>query len=217
MRGTPALIAEFLGTFGLVYAGTGAIITNELTGALGHVGVALTFGVTLMVMVYAFGHVSGAHVNPAVTIGLAAAGDFPWARVPGYVAAQLLGAVAASVVHRATFGTVARLGATLPAGEPGQALVLEFVMTFLLVTAVTASAVDARAVKGFAGIAIGGTVLFDALFGGPVSGASMNPARSFGPALVAGAWALHWIYWVAPLAGGVVAAVLYRRVLGVPE
>lgn len=213
MVGRAVFVGEFIGTFGLVLAGTGAIITNELTGALGHVGIAITFGVTVMAMVYAFGHVSGAHINPAVTIGLAAAGDLPWARVPGYVLAQLSGAVAASAVHRATFGPVARLGATFPQTEPVHALVLEFFMTFFLVTVVTASAVDARAVKGFAGIAIGGTILLDALFGGPISGASMNPARSFGPALLAGAWAHHWIYWVAPIAGGIVAGVLYRRVL----
>jgi aquaporin NIP len=211
-----SFLAESIGTFALVFAGTGAIIINQLTGALGHVGVAITFGLIIMVMIYSFGHVSGAHFNPAVTLAFAAVGDLPWRRVPLYLGAQLLGAVSASAALRGTFGLVGSLGATVPATLPGHSLVLEFVMTFLLMTVIIASATDARAVKGFAGLAIGGTVGLEAMFGGPVSGASMNPARSFGPALVGGAWEHHWIYWAAPVAGALLAAFLYRRLIQEP-
>lgn len=206
-----ALLAEFIGTFGLVFAGTGAVVFNQMTGALTHVGIAIVFGLVVTALIYTFAHASGAHFNPAVTIGFAAIGDFEWNRVPGYLAAQLFGAAAASTVLRLTFGLVGTLGATLPATEPVHSLVLEFILTFLLMTVIMGAAVDARAVKGFAGIAIGATVGLEAMFGGPISGASMNPARSLGPALLSGAWAHHWIYWAAPIAGAVLAAVIYRR------
>lgn len=205
-----ALLAEFLGTFGLVFAGTGAVVFEQMTHALTHVGVAMVFGLVVMALIYTFGHASGAHFNPAVTLGFAAVGDFPWRKVPGYVAAQVLGAAVASGVLRATFGLVGNLGATLPATAPVHSLVLEFVLTFLLMLVIMGAAVDARAVKGFAGLAIGATVGLEAMFGGPISGASMNPARSLGPALLAGAWDYHWIYWVAPVLGAVAAALLYR-------
>lgn len=206
-----ALLAEFIGTFGLVFAGTGAIVVNQMTGALTHPGVAIVFGLVVTAMIHAFGHASGAHFNPAVTLGFAAIGDFPWRRVPGYLAVQLLGAVSASAVLRATFGPVGNLGATLPATAPVHSFVLELILTFLLMTVIMGAAVDARAARGFAGIAIGATVGLEAMFGGPISGASMNPARSFGPVLLSGAWQHHWIYWVAPVLGAVLAAFVYRR------
>jgi aquaporin NIP len=205
-----ALTAEFIGTFGLVFAGTGAVIFNQMTGALTHVGIAMVFGLVVTALIYTFGHSSGAHFNPAVTLAFAVIGDFPWRKVPGYLAAQLLGAVAASSVLRFTYGLVGTLGATLPVTTPVHSLVLEFILTFLLMTVIMGAAVDGRAVKGFAGIAIGATVGLEAMFGGPISGASMNPARSFAPALLSGSWQSHWLYWVAPIAGAVLAAVVYR-------
>jgi MIP family channel proteins len=206
-----ALVAEFIGTFGLVFAGTGAVVFNQISGgAITHVGIAIVFGLVVTALIYTFGHTSGAHFNPAVTLGFAAIGDFPWRRVPGYLGAQILGAVAASAVLRATFGLVGNLGATLPATGANQSFVLELVLTFLLMMVIMGAAVDAKAVKGFAGIAIGATVGLEAMFGGPISGASMNPARSFGPALLAGAWGDHWVYWTAPILGAILAAVLYR-------
>jgi aquaporin NIP len=205
-----ALLAEFIGTFGLVFAGTGAVIFNQMTGAITHVGIAMVFGLIIAAMIYTFGHSSGAHFNPAVTLGFAAIGDLPWRRVPGYLGAQLLGAVAASAVLRSTFGLVGTLGATIPATTTTQSFVLELILTFFLMTVIMGAAVDAKAVKGFAGIAIGATVGLEAMFGGPISGASMNPARSFGPALLSGAWEHHWIYWAAPVLGAVLAALLYR-------
>jgi MIP family channel proteins len=206
-----ALVAEFIGTFGLVFAGTGAVVFNQISGgAITHVGVAIVFGLVVTALIYTFGHTSGAHFNPAVTLGFAAIGDFPWRRVPGYLGAQILGAVAASAVLRATFGLVGNLGATLPTTGANQSFVLELILTFLLMMVIMGAAVDAKAVKGFAGIAIGATVGLEAMFGGPISGASMNPARSFGPALLAGAWGDHWVYWTAPILGAILAAVLYR-------
>jgi aquaporin NIP len=206
-----ALLAEFIGTFGLVFAGTGAVVFNQMTGAITHVGIAIVFGLVVTALIYTFGHTSGAHFNPAVTLGFAAIGDFDWRRVPGYMAAQLAGASAASAVLRFTFGPVGNLGATLPATAPSHSLVLEFILTFLLMTVIMGAAVDGRAVRGFAGLAIGATVGLEAMFGGPISGASMNPARSFGPVLLSGAWQHHWIYWVAPILGAVAAAFVYRH------
>lgn len=205
-----ALLAEFIGTFGLVFAGTGAIVFNDMTGAITHVGVAIVFGLVIAAMVYTFGHTSGAHFNPAVTLGFAAIGDFEWRRAPPYLFAQILGAAMASGVLRLTFGPVGNLGATIPTTTPVHSLILEFILTFLLMTVIMGSAVDARAVKGSAGIAIGATVGLEAMFAGPISGASMNPARSLGPVLFSGIWHDHWIYWVAPILGAITAAIVYR-------
>lgn len=207
-----ALVAEFIGTFFLVLAGTGAIVVDAQTHAITHVGVALVFGLVVAALVYALAHVSGAHFNPAVTLGFWSAGEFLGRRVPWYIAAQVLGAVAASLVLRSLFGTVASLGATIPTGAASTAFWLEILMTFLLVFVILGSAVHGRATKSFAGIAIGSTIALCALFGGPISGASMNPARSFGPALVAGLWQDQWIYLVAPIAGALLAVVGYRLV-----
>jgi MIP family channel proteins len=180
--------------------------------------VAASFGLVIMVMIAALGHVSGAHFNPAVTLAFAVTRHFSWRDVPSYLAGQLLGAVGGALVLRAFFGLEAGLGATLPAGSPPQALGIEALLTAVLMFVIVSVATDTRAVGQLAAIAIGGTVALDALWGGPVTGASMNPARSFGPALVAGLWHSHWIYWAGPILGAVTGAGLYQtlRVRSIP-
>jgi len=205
------LAAEFVGTFGLVFAGTGAIIINSATGGgVSHVGIGLTFGLIIMVMIYAFGHVSGAHFNPAVTLAFATGRHFPWPMVPQYWAAQLAGGITASLVHRALFGDVAHLGATLPLGSASQSLGLEIVLTLILMVVITSVATDTRAVGQAAAIAIGGTIGLEALFAGPISGASMNPARSLAPAIVAGTCQDQWLYVAGPTIGAVAGVLLYN-------
>jgi MIP family channel proteins len=204
--------AEMLGTFALVTAGCGAIVVNDLTGALGHVGVALTFGLVVLVMVAATGHLSGAHLNPAVTTAFALTQHFPWREVPAYVGAQLLGAVAAALALFGLFGNQAALGATIPRGSVGQALVLEALLTAALMFVITAVATDTRAVGELSAIAIGFTVGVNALWAGPISGASMNPARSLGPALVSGTWDDQWIYVLGPLVGAAFGAMVYQLI-----
>lgn len=206
--------AEALGVYILVAAGCGAIVVNSLTGTLSHVGIALTFGLAVLVAVASTGHISGAHLNPAVTVAFASCRHFPWPEVPVYLTGQLCGAVAAAWTLRALFGTRAGLGATAPAGAGWQALGMEALLTAMLMFVVTSVATDTRAVGEMAALAIGGTVTLDALWGGPVSGASMNPARSLGPALVAGNWGGHWIYWLGPIAGALLGAGAYEVLRG---
>lgn len=209
------LLAEFVGTFALVFAGCGAIMVDATSaGALGQVGIAITFGLVIMAMIYAVGHVSGAHFNPAVTFAFALTRHLPWSRLLGYWTAQVAGALAAAAVLRGSLGDVAGVGATVPAGSDGQALLWELILTFFLMFVIMAVATDTRAVGEAAAIAIGGTVGLDAMFGGPVTGASMNPARSLGPAIVAGETGSLWVYIVAPLAGAAVGALTYQIVRG---
>lgn len=200
-----AHVAEFIGTFALVFAGCGAIAVGRLSDT----GVALAFGLAIAVMVYALGHVSGAHFNPAVSIGFAVGRRFPWRRVASYAVAQVAGAVSAAAVLRLTLGPAAALGVTAPAGSDLQALAWEAILTFFLMLVITAVATDTRAVGESAALAIGGAVALGALVSGPVSGASMNPARSLGPALVAGDLASIWIYLLGPIAGAAAASVVY--------
>lgn len=208
-------IAEGIGTLGLAFTGPGAIIIDELSGGeVTHLGIGLTFGMIVAAMVYATGHISGAHMNPAVTLGFALTRHFPWREVPLYWGAQLLGALIASAGHRALFGLVGDMGATLPAGGSFQSLGLETALTFILMFVIMAVATDVRAVGQDAAIAIGVTVGLEATFAGPISGASMNPARSFGPALVAWIWSSHWIYWIGPLVGATAGSLLYRWLRG---
>ncbi len=207
----PAL-AEALGTFALVFAGTGAIVVNDLTGAPGHVGVAMVFGLVVMAMICALGGTSGAHLNPAVTLAFVAARRFPASRVPAYVAAQLAGALAASALLRALFPAHATLGATLPAGAPAQAFVLEAVLTLLLMLVILRVSSGASEVGLLAGAAIGATVALEALFAGPICGASMNPARSLAPALASGTLQHVWIYLLAPTLGALAAVPVCRAV-----
>jgi MIP family channel proteins len=205
-----ALVAELIGTFALVFAGAGAIMVDDKTHALGHVGVAITFGLVIMVMIYAVGHISGAHFNPAVSFAFALTRHFSWTRVVGYWAAQVSGALIAAAILRGSLGDRAHVGATLPAGSQAQAFLWETVLTFLLMFVIMSVATDTRAVGEAAAIAIGGTVGLDAMFGGPITGASMNPARSLGPALVSGDLHALWLYIAAPLLGAAVGGLAYQ-------
>jgi MIP family channel proteins len=205
-----ALVAEAIGTFALVFAGAGAIMVDAKTHQLGHVGVAITFGLVIMVMIYAVGHVSGAHFNAAVTFAFALTRHFPWSKAVGYWIAQLFGAVTAAVLLRASLGNIAHVGATLPTGSEGQSFLWELVMSAFLMFVVLAVATDTRAVGEAAAIAIGGTIALDAMFGGPISGASMNPMRSLGPALVSGDLHALWLYILAPIAGTSIGGLAYQ-------
>jgi len=208
--------AEGLATFALVFAGCGAIVTNAEYGeALGAVGVALTFGLIIMVMVYATGHLSGAHINPAVTLAFTVTRHFPGRDAVAYIGAQLAGATLGAAVLLAVWtDKPADLGATVPSVGAGSALVYEVILTAFLMFVIMAVATDTRAVGAAAAIAIGGTVGLDALFGGAVTGASMNPARSFGPALMAGEWDDFWLYIVGPILGAALGALAYQAVRG---
>jgi aquaporin NIP len=208
------LAAEFVGTFALVFAGCGAIMVDAKTGALGHVGVALSFGLVIMVMIYAVGHISGAHFNPAVTFAFALSRHFPWPRALGYWTAQLLGALTAAAILRGSLGDVADLGATLPSGSQAQSFLWELVLSFFLMFVIMAVATDTRAVGEAAAIAIGATVGLDAMFGGPISGASMNPARSIAPALLSANLHALWLYIVAPILGASLGALTYQLIRG---
>ena len=206
-------LGEGIGTFGLVFAGCGAIVINKLSGGqVTHVGVGLVFGLIITVMIYALGHVSGAHFNPAVTLGFVLVRHFPLRRLFGYWIAQLAGAILAAACLRLLLGDVANLGATVPAGSGGawQSFGLEALLTFFLMFVIMAMATDTRAVGQAAALAIGATVGLEAIFAGPISGASMNPARSLGPALVGWTWTAQWVYVLAPLVGAVVGAYVYR-------
>ena len=209
-----ALVAEAIGTFALVFAGAGAIMVDAKTHALGHVGVAIAFGLVIMVMIYAVGHVSGAHFNPAVTFAFALTRHFPWRRAVGYWGAQIVGAFAAAAILRGSLGDVADVGATVPAGSAGRGLLWEVGLTFFLMFVIMSVATDTRAVGEAAAIAIGGTVGLDAMFGGPITGASMNPARSLGPAFVSGQLHALWVYVAAPLAGAALGGLAYQFVRG---
>lgn len=206
-------IAEFLGTFILVFAGTGAVMVNKISaGSVTHLGISFVFGAVVTALIYSLGHISGAHFNPAVTLGFWASGFFPKYKVLPYILAQCAGAVAASQLLLITLGKVANLGATVPLnGNWLQSLILETVLTFILMFVILGSGLDRRAHIGFAGIAIGLTVGLEAAFMGPITGASMNPARSLGPALIGGIWEHHWVYWIAPIWGAQLAVAVYRE------
>jgi aquaporin Z len=208
------LAAELLGTFFLVLAGTGAIVVNDMTRAVTHVGVALTFGLVVLALIYALGDVSGAHFNPAVTIGFVLARRFPAASAPAYIAAQLAGALLASAVLRAMFPDHPTLGATVPwnRGTPEQAFVLEVFLTGFLMFVILCVSTGAKEKGLMAGIAVGSVIGLEALFAGPITGASMNPARSLAPALVSGQFEHLWVYLLAPVVGAALAVLGCRCV-----
>ncbi len=202
-------LAEFIGTFTLVFCGTGAIIVNKETGGVvSHVGIAMTFGLVVMAMIYSIGHISGAHMNPAVSIAFWAGGLFPARQILPYIASQCSGALLASVTLKLLFPLNATLGATLPAGSELQSFVLEFILAFFLMFVIMQVAKSGKEQGLFAGLAIGFTVLLEALFAGPISGASMNPARSVAPALISGHTIHLWIYLTAPVAGALMAVLI---------
>jgi MIP family channel proteins len=211
--------AEGLAAFALVFAGCGAAVTAaQFHGSIGTTGVAATFGLIIMAMVYATGHLSGAHINPAVTLAFSLTRHFPPREAAAYIGAQFAGATAGAFTLLAIWpDKPASLGATVPAIAPGSALVYEAVLTAILMFVIMAVATDSRAVGAGAAIAIGGAVALDALFGGPVTGASMNPARSFGPALASGEWKDFWIYIVGPVVGAALGALSYQVVRGAPQ
>jgi aquaporin Z len=195
-------IGELIGTFALVFCGTGAIVIDEVTnGKVSHVGVAITFGLIVMAMIYTFGDKTGAHINPAVTIAFAIKGAFPKRQVAPYIISQLIGALIASIVLKLLFPNNVLLGATIPSGSNLQSLVLEFILSFFLMLTIIQVAEGGKEKGLFAGLAIGSVVLLEAMFAGPISGASMNPARSIAPALVSGEMKQLWIYILAPISG----------------
>jgi aquaporin Z len=205
--------AEFFGTFALIFAGTGSVVVNDAShGAVTLVGISLTWGLTAMAMIYAIGHVSGCHINPAVTIGLWSAGSFERGRVLPYILSQCAGAVLASVLIRILFPDSATLGGTAPSGSLFQTFLLEIVLTWILMFVILGFSYGPKERTVLAGVVIGAVVTLDILFGGPISGASMNPARSLGPAIVSGHLGTLWIYLTAPLLGAVAAVYMSRFV-----
>lgn len=210
-----ALLAELAGTFGLVFCGTTAVVLNDVTGgALGVAGIALVFGGIVFAMIMVFAPVSGAHLNPAVTVGLATAGRSSWSNVPGFIAAQLAGALLASVCVKCFFPASQHLGATLPSGAPWISFMLEIALTFILMLVILWSS---RIDPVHPAIAIGGTVGLEALLAGPISGASMNPARSLAPAMVSGDLAFVPLYTAAPLLGALLAVPVSRLLPKKPD
>lgn len=206
-------LSELLGTFAMVFAGTGAIVINaESGGAITHLGVALTFGLIVLAMIYTLGDVSGAHMNPAVTVAFAAAGLFPFASVLLYLAAQISGALLASLTLHFLFPQNPTLGATLPAGLPMQSFALEIILSAILMFVILNVSHGSKEKGITAGIVVGSVIALEALFAGPICGASMNPARSLAPAIVSGNLQHLWIYLLAPVLGMLVAILLFRVV-----
>jgi aquaporin NIP len=204
-------IAEIIGTFALVFCGTGAIIIDNVTkGGVTHVGVAITFGLAVMAMIYGLGDVSGAHLNPAVSIAFTLAGRLPLKSLGIYLLSEIVGAFLASLMLRLLFPTDEFLGTTLPAGSAWQSFVLELILTFFLMLVIMGVATGSKEQGLFAGIAIGSVILLEAMFAGPICGASMNPARSLAPAIVSGHTENLWVYLTAPVIGAALAIPIWK-------
>jgi aquaporin NIP len=211
---TKKLICEAFGTFCLVFAGTGAIVVNEITsGAVTHVGVSIIFGLIVMAMIYSIGEVSGAHINPAVTLAFAIARRFPLRQVAPYICAQLVGAISASTVVRFLFPGDSTLGRTMPSGSVSQSFILEILLSLILMFVILMVSTGAKEKSIIAGIAVGSIVALEALLAGPISGASMNPARSFAPALLSMQFQYSWIYLIAPIIGMAMAVPIAQTVI----
>lgn len=206
------LIAEFTGTFFMILFGCGSIIVNQLTGAISHLGVAIVWGIVVAVMISATGHISMAHFNPAVTIAFAATGHFPKKEVLPYIISQIIGALLACAALFIIFEQPETYGASQPSGSLIQSFVLELFLTASLMFVIIAVATDQTAPGPIAPIMIGATVALNALWAGPISGASMNPARSIAPAIFQGSWSGHWLYWVGPILGALLGAFLYKAI-----
>jgi aquaporin NIP len=207
-------ISEFLCTYILVFCGTGAIIINQETnGSVTHVGICITFGLIVMGLIYGFGQISGAHMNPAVSIAFAFLKILPLKKLPFYLISQILGGLAASTTLKLLFPKNSGLGGTIPSGTDGQSFVLEFILTFILMLVILTVALGNKEHAPFAGIAIGGVVLLEAMFAGPICGASMNPIRSLAPALVSGNMNSQWLYIVAPITATILASITWNTIL----
>nr|CAD1842200.1 unnamed protein product [Ananas comosus var. bracteatus] len=208
------IIAEIFGTYFLIFAGCGSVAVNlSKGGTITFPGISIVWGLVVMVMVYSVGHISGAHFNPAVTIAFATCRRFPWKQVPAYIVAQMLGATLASGTLRLLFGGGhGHFFGTVPTGSDVQSLVLEFIISFYLMFVISGVATDNRAIGELAGLAVGATILLNVLFAGPISGASMNPARSLGPAIVLHRYTGIWVYIVGPTAGTVAGAWAYNLI-----
>ena len=216
LNNTKLIFSELLGTFILVFTGTGAVVFNEISGgAVTPLGIGLVFGLVVMALVYTLGDISGAHINPAVTLGFWVSGQFESKRVAPYILAQCCGALLASLLLRAMFGVHGNMGATLPLEIDNQpmvyeCLVLEIILTFILMFVILNVAIGSKEKGIFTGIVVGGVIALEAIFAGPISGASMNPARSLGPAVASGNFTAFWIYVIGPVIGSLLAVPTWR-------
>lgn len=207
----PALYGEFLGTYAMVFCGTAAMAVNEVNGSISHVGVAITWGLIVMAMIYAFGELSGAHFNPAVTFGFALSGRFAWKNVPIYIVMQVIAATLASITVKYLLPESEFIGASIPSIDATRAFVLETILTFILMIVIIHISTGSKEIGSVAGLAVGSVILLEAMFAGPLTNASMNPARSLGPALVSGHVQPLWIYLTAPFLGASLAVLIAKR------
>lgn len=204
-------LAEIIGTFFLVFCGTGAIVINQETnGSIGHIGIAITFGLIVMTLIYALGDISGAHFNPSVSIAFVVAKKFSISELLPYIISQLTGAILGSLVLKVLFPNNQLLGATMPIGSELQSFILEFILTFLLMLVIMTVAHGSKEQGMFAGLAIGATILLEAMFAGPICGASMNPVRSLSPAIISGNTSSLWVYLTAPIFGASTSVLIWR-------